>query len=128
MYEVELSSNSRAHRFNSEETAVHRYDKGVSGYREGVSRCLSTSQIVLGRYRCTDQTLRGAFLLDMVTALLTYLSQECQDVEEKLGDLVPWLTKLKGSMAIAHPDDNRDEVERREQLTRYVLHTYDLTD
>lgn len=49
-----------------------------------------------------------------------HLPQESKDVEEKLGDLIPWLNKLKGSVTTARPDDSREEAERHEQLTRFV--------
>ena len=58
------------------------------------------------------------------TILLTCASQGCKDVEDKLGDLVLWLTKLKNSLATTSIDNNRDEAERREQLTRFLSHPY----
>lgn len=52
---------------------------------------------------------------------LTYPApQESKDVEDKLEDLIPWLTKLRGSVNTVHPNDNREDVERREQLARFV--------
>ena len=62
------------------------------------------------------------------TILLTDLSQGCKDVQENLGDLVLWLTKLKDGMAITSSDENPQEVERREQLTRFLSHPYRLVD
>ena len=44
----------------SNETAVHRCDKGVARYRERVRRCFPTSQIVFGRNQCARQILRSA--------------------------------------------------------------------
>ena len=43
-------------------------------------------------------------------------------MEEKLGELVLWLTKLKDSVGTASSDDNPEEAERREQLTRFLSH------
>ena len=114
--------------FSSEEAAVHRWDKDASGHRQGVSRCFWPSQVVFGMYRCADQTLRSALPSNRAAISLTRSSQEFKDVEDKLGDLIPWLTKLKGSMATARSDDNREDAERREQLTRFVSHTYHPTD
>ena len=41
--------------FRSEETAVHRRDKGGIRHRKGVSRRLSTPQIVFGRNKYVYQ-------------------------------------------------------------------------
>jgi len=41
-------------------------------------------------------------------------------VKDKLNDLVPWLKKLQQSLAKVNPDDNREEVERRSQLAKFV--------
>ena len=111
---------------HSEEAATHRGDKDAFRYREGVSRCLPPSQIVSGRHQCTDQTLRSGLPSNRIPISLTSIFQECKDVEEKLRDLIPWLTKLKGSMMTTRADENHEDVERREQLTRSV--TYHLTD
>ena len=53
-------------------------------------------------------------------ALLTDLFQQSKDVEDKLRDLIPWLTKLKDSVTTAGVDG--DEAIRREELTRCVSH------
>ena len=60
--------------------------------------------------------------IESSTIPLIYPSQGCKEVEEGLGDLVLWLTKLKNSVTIASADGNREEAERREQLTRFVSH------
>ena len=57
-------------------------------------------------------------------SLLIHSSQESKDVEEKLGDLIPWLTKLKDNVMAPSAEDNREEMERLEQLTRFPLHHY----
>ena len=59
---------------------------------------------------------------------LTRLPQGCKDVEENLGDLVIWLTKLKDGMVTTIADENPQEVERREQLARCLSHSYRLID
>ena len=59
---------------------------------------------------------------------LTRSCQEFKDVEEKLGDLIPWLMKLKESVATARPGDNSEDAERTEQLTRFASRTRDLAD
>ena len=41
-------------------------------------------------------------------------------MKDKLNDLIPWLEKLLGSLAKANPDNDREEVERRSQLTKFV--------
>ena len=41
-------------------------------------------------------------------------------MKDKLNDLVPWLEKLQESLAKVNPDDDREEVERRSQLARFV--------
>ena len=42
-------------------------------------------------------------------------------MKDKLNDLIPWLKKLLQSLAKVNPDDDPEEVERRSQLTRFVL-------
>ena len=56
--------------------------------------------------------------------LLTYPSQESKDVEDKLGNLIPWLNKLKDSMVTADADGSIEEAERREELTRFVSYPH----
>jgi hypothetical protein len=41
-------------------------------------------------------------------------------VKDKLNDLIPWLEKLQESLAKANPDGDREEVERRSQLAKFV--------
>ena len=59
---------------------------------------------------------------------LTYPSQGCKDVEDKLGDLVLWLTKLKNSVTTASADGNHEEAERRKELARFLSHPRHLVD
>lgn len=42
-------------------------------------------------------------------------------MKDKLSDLIPWLEKLLKNLAKVNPDDDREEVERRTQLARFVL-------
>ena len=53
-------------------------------------------------------------------APLTDFSQQSKDVEDKLGDLIPWLIKLKDSVTTASADGNHEETKRREQLIQCV--------
>lgn len=46
--------------------------------------------------------------------------QEYNDVKEKLGDLIPWAKRLSETLAKAGPNNDRDEVERRLQLAKFV--------
>jgi hypothetical protein len=41
-------------------------------------------------------------------------------VKDKLNDLIPWLEKLKETLAKVNPDGDREEVERRLQLAKFV--------
>jgi len=41
-------------------------------------------------------------------------------VKDKLGDLLPWVDKLLVTLGKVNPDDDRDEVERRSQLAKFV--------
>ena len=59
----------------------------------------------------------------MCSSDLTDASQESKDVEDRLESLIPWLTKLKDSVTKSGADCTHEEAERREQLTRFVLHT-----
>lgn len=49
-------------------------------------------------------------------------SQEIQDVKDKLEDLVPWVTKLQGSLTNPNTSGDLEEVERRTQLTKFAPH------
>lgn len=42
-------------------------------------------------------------------------------MKDKLEDLVPWVTKLKGSLTNANTEGDFDEVERRRQLAKFAL-------
>ena len=55
-------------------------------------------------------------------------TQGCKDVEDNLRDLVLWLTKLRDGMATTSSDENPPEMERREQLTRFLPRHYRLAD
>lgn len=46
--------------------------------------------------------------------------QQYTDVKDKLDDLVPWVKKLLVSLAKVNPIDDRDEVERRSELAKFV--------
>jgi len=48
-------------------------------------------------------------------------------VKDKLADLIPWLEKLLESLAKVNPDNDREEVERRSQLAKFVLCLRSLT-
>ena len=41
-------------------------------------------------------------------------------MKDKLNDLIPWLKKLQQSLAKVNPADDREEVERRSQLAKFV--------
>ena len=110
--------------FPSEETAGHRCDEDASGHRKGVSRRSPAPQIVFGRDQRTHQALPSPFLLNRATTPLTCPSQQSKDVEDELGDLIPWLIRLKDSVATAGADGNHQEVERRERLMRFVSCPY----
>jgi hypothetical protein len=106
----------------SKETTDHQCYKDVPRHCHGVSRCFSSPQILFGRHNCAHQTLRRAFLLNSAPTPPTGSPQQSKDVEEKLGDLIPWLTKLKDSATLTSADGNHEETERREQLRRCVQH------
>ena len=55
-------------------------------------------------------------------------SQQSKDVEEKLEELIPWLTKLKDGVTTPGADDNHEEAERRERLARFVSYPYRIAD
>ena len=72
------------------------------------------------RYQRADQTLRGTSLSNNHSTPPTNAAQEYNDVKDKLDDLIPWLKKLLDTLAKVNPDDDREEVERRSQLTKCV--------
>ena len=41
-------------------------------------------------------------------------------MKDKLADLIPWLEKLLESLAKVNPENDREEVERRSQLAKFV--------
>jgi hypothetical protein len=43
-------------------------------------------------------------------------------VKDKLNDLIPWLENLQESLAKVNPDNDREEVERRSLLAKFVSH------
>ena len=55
-----------------------------------------------------------------------HVSQDSKDVEEKLGDLIPWLVKLKENVPVVSADADPEDAERDEQLTRFVSYSYHL--
>ena len=113
---------------SSKETTVHRWNKDASRHRKGVCRRLSAPQIVFGRHQCAYQTLRRASLSNRASTLLTGPFQECKDIEDKIGDLIPWLIKLKDSVMTTSADGNDEETKRREQLIQCVSHLRRLVD
>ena len=104
----------------SKETADYRCYEDVPRRGQRVNRYFSSPQIVFGRHHRAHQTLRRAFPLNNAPTPLTDSPQQSKDVEEKLADLILWLTKLKDSATLASTDSDRGEAERREQLKRYV--------
>ena len=108
--------------FHSKERTVHRRDESAARYRKRVGRCFPASQIMLGRHQRAHKTLRCEFQSDRTAIPLSHSSQESKDVKDKLGDLVLWLTKLKDGVLTTSADENREEAERRAQLTRFALH------
>jgi len=56
--------------------------------------------------------------LDNAPTPLTASYQQSKDVEDKLVDLIPWLTKLKDNATSATADGNHEEAKRREILTQ----------
>lgn len=107
---------------HSEETATHRCYEGGSRCRKRVVWLVPSPPIVFGRDQCHYQTLRRALLSNIAPPLLTDLSQESKDVENELGDLIPWLAKLKDSITTAGDNGNHEEENRRDQLIRCALH------
>ena len=59
-----------------------------------------------------------------MTISLIHSSQESKDVEDKLGELALWLTKLKDNVGTVSSDDNLEEAERREQLLKFLSHPH----
>jgi len=51
-------------------------------------------------------------------------ARQFQDVKDKLEGLVPWVTKLKDTLTKADAKDDREEVERRAQLAKFVSHLW----
>ena len=43
-------------------------------------------------------------------------------MKDKLGDLIPWVDKLKDSLTKTNDKDDHEEAERRTQLARFVSH------
>jgi len=41
-------------------------------------------------------------------------------VKDKLGDLIPWVEKLKATLANVDPNDDSEEAKRRSELARFV--------
>lgn len=56
------------------------------------------------------------------------LFQQCKDIEDKLGDFIPWLIKLKVNLTAASANDNPEEAKRREPLIRCVSYLPRLAD
>ena len=107
---------------NSKETADYRWNKNASRHRKGVCRRLSAPRIMFGRHRCPYQTPPRASLSNRVSTLLTGLFQQCKDIEDKVGDLVPWLVKLKDSVMTTSADGDNEEGNWRGRLIWCVPH------
>jgi len=75
---------------------------------------------MFGRHHRAHQTLRRAFPPSSALTPLTESLQQSKDIEDKLADLILWLTKLKDSATLARADGDHGEAERREQLKQYV--------
>jgi len=112
----------------SKETADRRCYEGVPRCRERVIRLLPSLEIMSGRHHRPYQTLRGEFLSNNPSTPLTDAPQESKDVEDKLGSLTPWLTKLRDSVTKGGADCTHEEAERRDRLTRFVLYLRYLAD
>lgn len=108
----------------SKEAAVHRFYEGGPGHRKGIGWCVSSSQVMSGRHQRDRQALRCTFESNDIPLLRWWtLSQEIQDVKDKLEDLIPWVVKLEDTLTKASTKD-RGEVERRTQLEKFALHLY----
>ena len=59
-------------------------------------------------------------LRDTGLGLTDEYEQQYNDVKDKLDDLIPWVKKLLVSLAKANPNDDRDEIERRSELAKFV--------
>ena len=128
LYEIELSSHLQAHTFPQQRNSA-------SSMRQRHYSISRTSPPMLSHLsnRVWEASMRSSnttkyVSIESSTISLIYPSQGCKDVEEGLGDLILWLTKLKGSVMTTRTDDNREEAERREQLTRFLLHPHPLDD
>ena len=77
---------------------------------------------------CHHQTLWRAFPLNSAPTPLTESSQQSKDIEDKLGDLIPWLAKLNERTTLTSIDGNHEEAERRAQLKGCVQHFRRLVD
>ena len=66
--------------------------------------------------------------IESCTASLTDPFQGCKDVEDKLGELVLWLIKLKDNVTTTGANGNPQEAKGRDQLTRFVSHPYRFID
>lgn len=75
---------------------------------------------MFGRHHRAHQTLRRASPLSSAPNPLTESPQQSKDIEDKLAELILWLTKLKDSATLASADGDHGEAERREQLKRYA--------
>jgi hypothetical protein len=73
-----------------------------------------------GRHQCAHEALRSTIPSDRSTISLTHLPQDSKDVEEKLGDLIPWVLKLKESVPAASADGDPEGAKRDEQLILFV--------
>ena len=114
--------------FRSNERTIRRYDEGDTRHRKRIGRRFPASQIVFGGHQHTHHTLRSVFHSIRTTIWLIHPFQESKDVEEKLGDLIPWLRKLKDDVMTLSADDSREEAERFGRLIRFLSCSYRLAD
>ena len=90
-----------------------------SGYREGVVRCISSSQVGPWWGYRAHRPLRGRFILHLFSPPLT-VPQEYKDVKERIQGLRPQLYRLKQVITTTTIDGDPEETDRRSQLTRYA--------
>ena len=87
--------------------ATHRRNDNSSRHRERIGSRLSTTQILFESHRCVQETLRSASPPNLTAILLTpHPRQQSKDVEDKLRDLIPWLTKLENTVTTGSLDTN----------------------
>ena len=117
-------TNHRVHKLTpllSKETTAYRCNDNSSRHGERVGRRFPTPQILFGSHRCVQEALRSVSPPILTAISLTHPPQQSKDIEDKLRDLIPWLTKLENTVTTGNLDTNPEEAARREQLTRLAL-------